>query len=277
MAPHIAIEKLFKKELGPVSKQPLIMADERLCLKWNDFQGLAQASFAELRNDTDFADVTLACEDQSVKAHKVILSACSPFFKKLLKTHPHPQPLIYMRGMKSSSLTAIVDFVYLGEANLFQEDLESFLALAEELQLKGFDGSSEEKTAEHPKESFIHAERGADSNNKKQNIPERKSSSVKFDFKANTFQGKLMTYEQKPKPNLIIEPDTMARIESMIEKRVDMNYCTNCGYKTRNLGHMREHVEKHIEGLEYPCNSCNKILRSSHTFREHKKKYQCNV
>ena len=73
------------------------MTDEKLCLKWNDFQDLVQASFAELRADTDFTDVTLACEDQNIKTHKVILSACSPFFKKLLKTYPHPQPLIYMR------------------------------------------------------------------------------------------------------------------------------------------------------------------------------------
>ena len=65
------------------------MTDEKLCLKWNDFQDLVQVSFAELRADTDFTDVTLACEDQSIKAHKVVLSACSPFFKKLLKTHVH--------------------------------------------------------------------------------------------------------------------------------------------------------------------------------------------
>ena len=104
------------------------MTNEKLCLKWNDFQDIVQASFAELRNDTDFTDVTLACEDQSIKAHKVVLSSCSPFFKRLLKSHQHPQPLIYMRGVKSSVLTAIVDFIYLGEANVFQEHLESFLA-----------------------------------------------------------------------------------------------------------------------------------------------------
>ena len=95
------------------------MTDEKLCLKWNDFQDLVQVSFAELRNDTDFTDVTLACEDQNIKVHKVILSTC-PFFKKLLKTQLHPQPLIYMRGMKSRDLTAIVDFIYLGEASVFQ-------------------------------------------------------------------------------------------------------------------------------------------------------------
>ena len=125
------------------------MADEKLCLKWNDFQDQVQASVQELRNDNDFTDVTLACEDKSIKAHKVILSAGSPIFKKLLKTYPHPQPLIYMKGMKSNSLTAIVDFLYLGEANILHEDLENFLALAEELQLKGFPGTSEEEAAKY--------------------------------------------------------------------------------------------------------------------------------
>ena len=143
------------------------MTDEKLCLKWNDFQGLVQVSFGELRTDTDFTDVTLACEDQSIKAHKVVLSACSPFFKKLLKTHAHPQPLIYMKGMNSSSLTAIIDFLYLGEANIFQEELDNFLALAEELQLKGLEGNSEENVPKHPTETFDHAETGAEVNRKK--------------------------------------------------------------------------------------------------------------
>ena len=83
------------------------MENEKLCLKWNDFQDVLKSSVGELRDDTDFTDVTLACEDQSLKAHKVILSACSPFFKSLLKRHPHPQPLVYIRGVKATDLVAI--------------------------------------------------------------------------------------------------------------------------------------------------------------------------
>ena len=114
------------------------MTTEKLCLKWNDFQNISQTSFSELRDDKDFTDVTLACEDQITRAHKVILSACSPSFNRLLKTHPNPQqPLIYMRGVKSSDLIAVIDFIYRGEANVFQDELENFLNLAEELDLKG--------------------------------------------------------------------------------------------------------------------------------------------
>ena len=121
------------------------MENEKLCLKWNDFQETVRKSFGEFRSDNDFTDVTLACEDQSIKAHKLILSACSPFFKKLLKSHPHPQPLVFMRGVKSSELTALVDFIYLGEASIGHEQLESFLALAEELELKGLSENSREE------------------------------------------------------------------------------------------------------------------------------------
>ena len=246
------------------------MPDEKLCLNWNDFQDLVKVSFGELRTDTDFTDVTLACEDQSIKAHKVVLSACSPFFKKLLKNHPHPQPLIYMKGIKSSSLTAIIDFLYLGEANVFQEELDSFLALAEELQLKGLEGNSEPDLPEHSSESFNFTERRADVN-QKQNTPKKIISSyAKFEKEFVGPVMNMMPYERKSKLNSIIEPATMAKIESMIEKRVDGNYCTNCGYTSKHPGHMREHVEKHIEGLEYPCYSCNKIMRSSNTFRTHK-------
>ena len=240
------------------------MADEKLCLKWNDFQELVQASFAELRNDTDFTDVTLACEDQSIKAHKVVLSACSPFFKRVLKSHPHPQPLIYMRGMKSSDLTAIVDFIYLGEANVFQGELESFLALAEELQLKGLNGSSEEKGPEHPKESFKHGQKRAALN-------QNQMSKVKHED-GTRHEGTIMRIQPKTKQTTMIDADTMAIIESLIEKRADGYSCTKCGYTSKNPGHMREHVEKHIEGLEYPCNLCNKVSRSSHSFREHTRK-----
>jgi hypothetical protein len=109
--------------------------EEKFCLKWNDFQQNARLSFVELRGDRDFADVTLACEDHEIEAHKAILSASSPFFSKILRKNKHSHPLIYMRGMKATELTAIVDFIYLGEVNIYQQNLESFLTLADEIEL----------------------------------------------------------------------------------------------------------------------------------------------
>ena len=71
---------------------------EKICLQWNDFQENVKSAFGNMREDEDFTDVTLVCEDgQQVEAHKVILAAYSPFFQKLLGRNKHPHPLIYER------------------------------------------------------------------------------------------------------------------------------------------------------------------------------------
>ena len=111
---------------------------EQLCLQWNDFKENVNSAFGSLRNDKDFTDVTLACEDgQQMEAHKVILASSSPFFQKILQKSKHPHQLIYLKGFHSKDLMSILDFLYFGEANVYQENLDSFLAIAEEIQLKG--------------------------------------------------------------------------------------------------------------------------------------------
>lgn len=70
----------------------------------------------------------------------MVLAASSPTLQKMLKRSHHPQTMIYMRGLKSEDLSAMIDFLYSGEANVLQENLDSFLALADELQLKGLTG-----------------------------------------------------------------------------------------------------------------------------------------
>ena len=142
-------------------------SSEKFCLRWNDFQENISVAFRELRNDTDFFDVTLACSTddgslknsglsdrdpggkprhKTVRAHKVILSACSVFFKDLLKSMNggntnQTQPLIYLRGIKYEDLQSILDFMYYGEVNIEQEKLNTFLAVAEELRVKGLSPS----------------------------------------------------------------------------------------------------------------------------------------
>ena len=126
---------------------------EKLCLQWNDFQENVKSAFGHLRGTNDFIDVTLACEGgRHIEAHKVILSASSPFFQRILKGIKHSHSLIYMKGMKSDDLTAIVDFLYFGEANVYQENLDSFLAIAEELQLKGLEGSKDQQESNEPEQ-----------------------------------------------------------------------------------------------------------------------------
>ena len=96
-----------------------------------------------------------------MEAHKVILASSSPFFQNLLRRNKHPHPLTYMRGATSDDLLAVVDFLYCGETNVYQENLDSFLAIAEELLLKGLVGKTDEDEATE-KEIF-----------RTQNVPEK--------------------------------------------------------------------------------------------------------
>ena len=117
-------------------------AGEKFCLKWNDFESNISSSFKDIKDEKDFMDVTLACEESQVAAHKVVLSACSSFFRSVLRRNPHQHPLLYIKGVRFSDLESLLDFMYYGEVNIAQENLNSFLSVAEELQVKGLTQSS---------------------------------------------------------------------------------------------------------------------------------------
>lgn len=111
---------------------------EILSIKWNDFHENIAASFRELRDDIDFKDVTLACEDgQQIEAHKNILSICSSVFKNILKQNKKMNPIIYLRGVQLNYLTSMLEFIYNGETNINEDNLDEFLAIASEFKLKG--------------------------------------------------------------------------------------------------------------------------------------------
>ena len=68
----------------------------------------------------------------------MILSASSVFFKNLFKRNRnHKHPFIYLKGVKLQELQSLLQFMYQGEVNVAQDDLQTFLAAAEELRIHG--------------------------------------------------------------------------------------------------------------------------------------------
>ena len=256
-------------------------SSEKLCLQWNDFKENVTFSFKALRDDKDFTDVTLACEGgQKIEVHKTVLASTSPVFMELLKRQKHSHPLIYMRGIKSNLLVTIMDFLYHGEANVLQDDLDSFLALAEEFQLRGLCGDSQSKEEQ-------------------QNEVQNNQYSLKREF----VQQPLHQNEQ-PVPNheiqysdgkndktvAVASSKTSVEIHNLDEQIISMitksktsagpgqgllATCNVCG-KEGSYRHMPSHVEaNHITGVSHSCDICGKISRSKnalsqHKFRDHK-------
>ena len=104
-----------------------------------------------MRSATEFSDVTLACEDgRQIYAHRVILASSSSFFQEVLTKVMHSHPLIYLKGVPHAHLSAIVDLIYLGQAEVVQKDLTLFLEIGRELGVKGLteQGKGGEKASE---------------------------------------------------------------------------------------------------------------------------------
>jgi len=117
-------------------------SNEKFCLRWNDFESNISGTFREIREEKDFLDCTLSCGSRQIQAHKLILSACSPFFRSILRQNPHQHPLLYLKGVEFTDLQAVLNFMYHGEVNVAQEELNSFLSVAEDLQVKGLTQNS---------------------------------------------------------------------------------------------------------------------------------------
>lgn len=228
---------------------------EKFSLKWNDFQLNASKSFKILRKEKEFFDVTLVSDDEvQISAHKVILSACSSFFKSILKNNPHSHPLLYLGGVNSENLSFIMDYIYQGEVQIYQSNLNSFLEAAQKLKIDGllsdidYEVKSELKDTHYDyydDNSFV-----GDQEEFKNQRNTREVANIQID------NGDHEAAKQKA--------------EEMIQK-IDGGFeCTACLKTGKSRWDMVRHAETHIEGVSYPCQKCDKSFRSENSLSNHK-------
>ena len=251
-------------------------SSENFCLKWSEFQHNIVSSYCKLRKDAEFSDVTLVCdEDQHFEVHRIILAASSPFFSNVLKINKHSHPMIYMRGLQAKDLAAIVDYIYHGEANVYQDDLERFLAVAEDLQLKGLSRSKDNSL--YALQKPLKIEQQQESQIKPISKPEnnhqlRYSEGSEMNVNISGENPNIVPVNDNKSvvnPYVTIK-DLKGMLDSMMESIDEGEHkwkCTICGKATKGTvsiarSEMRSHIESHYEGLTYPCNQCGKVSSS---------------
>ena len=139
---------------------------EKFSLKWNDFQSNISKSFELLRNEEYLQDVTLVSDDDcQVKAHKLVLSASSSYFKKIFMKNNQSNILLCLEGTTKNDLQNILAYIYHGEVQIFQDDLDRFLAIAQRLKLEGLLEESVEQKFEGGKIENTLLEQGFESQN----------------------------------------------------------------------------------------------------------------
>ena len=256
---------------------------DKLSLRWNEFQGNISSSFSSLRNDPSITDVTLISEDdQHIDAHKVMLATSSPFFKNILIITKQQNPVIYLKGFTGNSLNSILDFMYHGEAEIYQEDLDEFFAVAEELQLKDLTGVTNETPFQNQ------------SNDKSDpilidvQIPRAKTHNSSADNEVEPYyEGE---YKVKDTTKALAFNNSAAQVRfnggstedlkstlwSMISQKETVFTCMVCGKsKDKTLDkdarkHIVSHVEsKHTEGVVYDCNKCDKTFGYKNALHKH--------
>ena len=201
----------------------------------------------------------------------MVLIASSPFFLALLKRNKHTHPLVYMRGVRFEDLVAMVDFFYHGEANVFQENLESFLALAEELLLKGLMGN---QTEDIPKMTEKAKVAKTLKNGRKDIISSEKVASMPQTAEKNSFETTVAVADQAVDLEKLDEEVkskmAFSQNDAPGKAKGRAKICKVCG-KEGTFTMIINHIEaNHINAHYISCTLCGNGFRTRNAMHIHK-------
>ena len=235
---------------------------EKFCLKWNDFQTNVSNAFRNLRKTENFYDVTLVSDDQKqISAHKVVLASSSEYFKNILTSNTHSHPMLCLSGVNAGDIKNMMDFMYNGEVQIFQDDLDQFLEIAQRFHLEGLIQDKQESTYTNTEE-FKH-----------EALPE----SANIDF-VKDLEKEPLNHQTKEFFLVATEYESIEELDQKIEQmmeRIDggrKRRCIPCGKISSMVANARNHAETHIDGLNFPCQLCDKSYRSRESLRKHSTK-----
>ena len=259
------------------------MMSEKFLLKWDDFHSSVSQSFSKLRTESHFNDVTLVSEDgDQMAAHKVVLSASSSFFRKILIDNPHANPLLYLGGVSSHNLSLVLEYIYQGEVQIHQEHLDGFLKTAKKLTVEGLLSKLIYKQYNKEVKEDLTVKIEGSLSNPESDIStykcENDDAEVKEDLTARPSNKIYTENEEKPKVKYALGNQFKDMLgqkrKKLYHRTTEGNFeCLACGKFGNNHANMRKHVEIHIEGLSFICQLCGKIFSSSNSFYRHCTKF----
>ena len=250
--------------------QQIFNTMEKFSLKWNDFQTNVSKTFSSLRQEEHLFDVTLVSDDEEhIAAHKLVLTASSQFFKNILKKASHASPMIFLSGFKSSDLLLIMDYIYQGEVQILQSDLDGFLEVAQRLRIEGLIGKGEEENTyshDDDRKDFMDSTYGEQQDEEFTDMSVTSNSKPVLAAKKSISRAERTVSVVCNSTNF----DAKAAVDDLVEKTDDGWRCKACGKTTKTLD-IRRHAEMHIEGLSFDCQHCDKTFRSRQILADHKR------
>jgi predicted RNA-binding Zn-ribbon protein involved in translation (DUF1610 family) len=261
------------------------MGNDTMELRRKDHGTNAPNTFKELWQDQDFADVTLATsDDRQIRAHKVIISSCSPLFRNILVKNPHQHPLIYLKGVSYEHLENALKFIYLGRCDVRDDDISAFLATAADLGIPGLMEEPNEDTKVRlkvrPNETIIHEPEyyQADLNIK---IPSTNQCEKRKRSLIPAVQHEKVSYGCDQCDYKASQKCDLTRHNKSQHEGVRYG-CEQCDYKATEKGHLTKHKQAKHEGVRYLCDQCSHKVTSHTSLARHKQtkhegvKYGCD-
>ena len=262
----------------------------------------------------DFKDVTLISDDKkALKAHRNILSACSPLFKNIFQMDTNNHPVIYLRGIKHSEIESILQFIYLGETKLSEDCLNELLLVAKSLEIEEFSknvevGKLQYSQADHNPNSDFHYEPSVsikseenDGIQDEENVKIQKKNKEDTNNKGPKFACNQCDYQATMKKYLTIhieskhegkyacnQCDFQALYKSHLTRHRQSKHegvkhaCNQCDFQSTRQDHLTTHIQSKHEGVRYGCNHCdyeatNQTNLNTHIQGKHKGvKYACD-
>lgn len=206
-------QQQHQKPHDPVPRQKDVSREELLqqaehhnidqyLLSWNNFYGNMCRGFHSLQKDEKMVDVTIAAGGKIFKAHKLVLSVCSPYFQKIFLEHPSNHPILFMTDVHSNYMAGLLDFMYSGQVNVKYEDLPNFLKVAEAMQIKGLHNESTATEAE-PDSNNNKKDVKTNNNNNNSNNNNAKQSNLNFKQPSSPSPYMMDSYQQQQQQMLL--------------------------------------------------------------------------
>ena len=286
-------------------------ANDNYCLRLNEFEGNAKIYWQELQKENDFCDVTLACENKQIKTHKLIISSFSPVLANILKSNQTPHPVIYFRKVKYRDLQNLLNFIYQGEANVAQEDLNNFLEIADELDVRGLCKRNLDsyKSIENSISQVFHKntcpseerkktwDESLENDNDNDTISQagfnnetvgqtyfNNETVDKKDFTNDNVTNTLITPKNKTSNQVSAGNKKQNIISTVAIQDAGGSYqCVQCDYKSKHKQNLNRHTQSIHEGERQPCPQCDFKGKESSQVRQHVKsvhegvRYPCDL
>ncbi|XP_026809130.1 zinc finger protein 572-like isoform X2 [Rhopalosiphum maidis] len=274
-------------------------------LRWNNHLENLRALFECLFNEQILVDVTIACQDGLLRAHKLILSACSPYFETIFQENPCKHPTVIMRGVTLHEMQSLCQYMYVGSVEVQENSLSSLLKVARELQIKGLSEKTVSNDQPKHKPTFNYtpiksSETSDQDASNKFEMTNGSTSSIETDSRTfqvpceddssdnnTSFEHSAMLSPQvmmdehtdENKPTILSQPKyqpTHVDFQAFLEAQNKVNLtgsveCPTCQRTFLNKQNLRRHMQTHSGLKPHQCSFCNlSFLRLSHLQRHHR-------